>query len=294
MPSHNEPSGLSIEQCYLCSILKPLSSAPQDTLKCIPIPESASNKQLRIDYGQDSPAVDKRTVHLNALLSRTLDIIPKRRLALARKQRFGIAAALTWSVLHLCDSPWLGKTLKNDEIQLFLESQADTNSDCLSNNPYMSYKFSLPPSAPGTQPTPPSPPPTESETFQSNQIRNMTLFTLAIRLIELGQNKPFSKIKADYQSSMNVADTDAAQVGNSATTANDFEIAKSQIEELYLDPGMAYGNATDRCLRFLFPGPEEKNTFDYPSFRLTFFTDVVAPVQATFELIPGSCYELPI
>jgi hypothetical protein len=236
---------------------------------------------------------------LNTLLSRTSDITLNRRLALARKQRFGIAAALTWSVLYLCDSPWLGKALKNDEIQLFLESQGDTNSDCLSNNPYLSYKFSLPPSAPGPLPAEASPPPTESEKFQSNQIRNMTLFTLAIRLIELGQNKSFNKIKADYWSSMNVPDADAtdagaAQVGNNATTADDFEIAKSQITELYLDPGMAYGNATDRCLRFLFPGPEEKNTFDYPSFRRTFFTDVVAPVQATFELIPGSCSELPL
>jgi hypothetical protein len=158
----------------------------------------------------------------------------------------------------------------------------------------LSYNFSLPPSAPGTEAAAANSLRTESEKFKSNQIKNMTLFTLAIRLIELGQNKPFNKIRADYWSSMNVADAGGAQVRNNATIADDFEIAKSQITELNLDAGKAYGNATDRCLKFLFPGPEEQNTFGYRDFRRTFFADVVAPVQATFELIPGSCSELLI
>ena len=280
--------------CYLCSILQHSPPATQDIPKCIPIPESDPNKQLRIDYGQGSVTVNKRTVHLNALLSRASDIIINRRVALARKQRFGIAAALAWSVLHLCDSPWLGKTLKSDEIQLFLESQTDTNSNYLSNNPYLSYNFSLPPSAPGSQAAAANSPPTESENFQSNQIKNMTLFTLAIRLIELGQNKPFNKIRSEYRGSMEVTNSSGVQAGNNATIADDFEIAESQITELYLDPGKVYGNATDRCLKFLFPGPDDQNTFDYRDFRRAFFAGVVAPVQATFELIPGSCSELPI
>jgi hypothetical protein len=179
-------SGRSIDQCYLCFILKSLSSKTHEALDCIQIPGSASSKQLRIQHGKTNSGANRRTVHLHVLLSRTSDAVLNRRLALARKQRFGIAAALTWSVLHLCDSPWLGKTLQNDEIQLFLESQTDTNLSYLFENPYLSYNFSSPPSAIETYAAAQNAPRSESENFQSNQIKNMILFTLTIRLIELG------------------------------------------------------------------------------------------------------------
>jgi hypothetical protein len=66
----------------------------------------------------------------------------------------------------------------------------------------------------------------------------------------------------------------------------DFDIAKALIVELALDPGRTFADAVDRCLRFLFPGPEHLNNFSEPSFRKTFFEEVVAPIQATYEMTP--------
>jgi hypothetical protein len=116
----------------------------------------------------------------------------------------------------------------------------------------------------------------------------MTLFTLAIRLIELGLNRPFSQLRQEYQSAAG-GTTSGDQPPANPTVVYDFKIAEQQIWELYHDPGRVYADAADRCLRFLFPGPARMNTFEHGSFRSTFFVDVVAPVQATFELIPGSC-----
>jgi hypothetical protein len=225
-----------------------------------------------------------RTADLQSLLSRVYDAPSDRRLALSRKQRFGIAAALTWAVLHLCDTPWLSKSVNDDEIHIFLQSQSGTSPSDLANHPYLSYDF-LP------TPKPVSPTQTRAEShaaeFQSNQILNMTLFTLAIRLIELGLNRPFSQLRQEYQNSA-AGGTPPAN----PTIVDDFKVAEQQIWELYHDPGRVYADAADRCLRFLFPGPARMNTFEYGSFRNTFFADVVAPVQATFELIPGSCAQI--
>ncbi|KAF2877445.1 hypothetical protein BDV95DRAFT_559300 [Massariosphaeria phaeospora] len=276
----------------LCQMLRTLAS-DQPLLGFIPVPDSSPNKQLRIlaKSLNGSPSLNDTTrpVHLQSLLSRAYDAPTNRRLALSRKQRFGIAAALTWAVLHLCDSPWLGKSVNNDEIHVFFDNRPKMTSSGLSNHPYLSYDFCLNPQ----NPTSPLETTTQTAQFQNKQIRNMTLFTLAIRLIELGLNRPFSQLRHEFsQAGATDATNPTIQPSPNSTIVDDFEIAECQILELYLDPGKAYADAADRCLRFLFPGPAAMNTFEYSSFRSTFFADVVAPVQATFELIPGSCDQI--
>lgn len=271
----------------------------QFVLGYIPIPDSDHCKQLCVEpiyNGVDHNTVaKKRTVHLDSLLSGTLDTIINRRLALTRKQRFGIAAALAWAVLHLCDSPWLGTRLSGNEIQMFLESQAGTTTSHLSTHPYLSYNFGLsnpetPTTMAGCSPTEPA---SRNEELQNNPFKNITLFTLAIRLIELGLGSPFSELRERYRGSTTLKPTQSSQSINT-TVVDDYEVAKYQIEILCRDPGQTYAHAADRCLRFLFPGPENMSTFHYRSFRKIFFEDVVAPIQATFELIPGSCSKLPL
>ncbi|KAF1952833.1 hypothetical protein CC80DRAFT_596261 [Byssothecium circinans] len=268
----------------LCAILQ-TSNDYQSLLKSIPVPDSDPCKQLRIismdRKNSSSPANTKRTVKLHALLSRVVDQTTNRKLVLNRKQRFGIASALAWAVLHLCDSPWLEESLNNEEIHLFLEQEKGALVPRLSNHPYMSRSFT---------PLSPKPPSTSSPSsqFQSKQIQNITLYHLAIRLIELGLNKPFSKLRQEYQSSS----TFTLGAPSQASLVDDYDIAKYQISELELDPGITYSHAVDRCLRFLFPGSPTMNTFEHRSFRRTFFVDVVAPIQATYELIPGSCSQV--
>jgi hypothetical protein len=274
----------------LCSVLQS-SQDGQFICGYLPIPDSDPCQQLRIDQaGSNQIGVTRRPVHLHSFLSRKPDKTINRRLALGRKQRFGIAAALGWAVLHLCDTSWLGKKLNNNEIQLFLESQTGKTAEQFSSNPYLSSSFFLSTSNLGSSTTPVS----QSEQFQDNQVRNMTLFTLAIRLIELGLNRSFTQIKQEYGMLASSESTRGPQTSVNATVVDDFKIAEDQIRELYLDPGKMYADAADRCLRFLFPGPVERNTFDYSAFRNTFFAEVVAPIQATYILIPGSCSQLDL
>ena len=273
-----------------CSILQSTQTACT-SLECLPIPDSAPRKQLRViskDVENASATTTKRTAHLNALLSRAIDATTNRKLALSRKQRFGVAAALTWAVLHLCDSPWLKKTLNNEEIHMFLDNQSGATLTKVSNHPYISCDFH-PTSANPSTPTP-APPPTAQ--FQSNQVPNAFFFTLGIRLIELGRNLPFAQIRQEYNTSLAATTSPNPPSAQAPSTIDDYEVAKAQYDELCLDPGPTYANAVDRCLKFLFPGNAAMHTFEYGEFRKMFFEDVVAPTQATFELIPESYTQL--
>jgi hypothetical protein len=278
---------VSVSVIALCEMLH-LKHQDQSTIGYIPVPDSDPFKQVRIFAENTQSASLKASgsvVRLHDVLKRTVDQTTNWRLGLDRKQRFGVATALTWAVLHLCESPWLEETLRDEDIYFFIEQEIGKPLPRLSNHLYLSHSFqlpiskSVPPAHAVTQ--------TQTSTFQSKQIQNIALYSLAIRLIELGLNKPFDKIRSEYQ--VATSSEPSAQPNN---PLDDFDVAKYQISELYLDPGMSYGNAVDRCLRFLFPGPPQHNTFQFSSFRSTFFADVVAPIQATFELIPWSASQI--
>lgn len=125
------------------------------------------------------------------------------------------------------------------------------------------------------------------DTFGANQIKNKTLFTLAIHLIELGRNESFSSLRQRCNEALDKSPTGPTRTHLEPKIIDDFKLADMQIRHLCLDPGRTYANATHRCLSFMFPGPVEMNTFEHSSFRKTFFDEVVAPVQATFELVHG-------
>ncbi|KAF1924971.1 uncharacterized protein M421DRAFT_424197 [Didymella exigua CBS 183.55] len=262
----------------LCTILKLGCHGSSADLCCIPVPNTSFRFQLQTAPSPTISAVPRETISLDSLLLRKRSPITDREILLRRKQRFGIAAALTSAVLHLCDSNWIGKTIENDDIQLFLESH--TGSPNLSRNPYLLCNFhSSSSGASQAQQTP-------RDNFQSKQIQNCTLYSLAIRLLELGLNKPFSKLRHEY-SSFAASDSGAEPPpADDSSVVGDFDIAKALIVELALDPGRTFADAVDRCLRFLFPGPEHLNNFSEPSFRKTFFEEVVAPIQAIYEMTP--------
>ena len=251
------------------------------------VPGSDTCEEIRISYPEEiggcAVGDTKTAIHLHAFLSREVNEVTKLKLALNRKERFGVAAALTWAVLYLCDSPWLEKIMEVKDIHLFLE-QAQGSSLHISEHPYLSYNFQRT----GRNQRQELQGDTKIGGFQSGQIQHMTLYSLAIRLIELGLNKPFERLRNEYRASTNSSIPGDAD----ATLTEDFIIAKNQFVELELDPGYSYACAVDRCLSFMFPGPPDRNTFEYGPFREAFFADVVAPVQAVFDLIPGSASQL--
>lgn len=206
--------------------------------------------------------------------------------ALSRKQRFGIAVSVVWAVLFLCDSPWLSEKLDQDEIQILLD---DVGANMLHEpigNTWVSHRFCSQVAGPVSSTRPPS----ATGQFQYSQIRNKTLFALGILLIELCFNCPFAEIRRRSRTrSQNLSGVETQRMATTVTATEDYAIAEELTEKVYQEAGHMYGYAVQRCLRCEFPGRDVTKNFHFQSFRMSFFSGVIAPIQATFDLIPASC-----
>jgi hypothetical protein len=238
---------------------------------------------------------------------------------LSRKQRFSIAAAMCWAVLYLCGSPWMNSDwIGKDEgkheqliyrdsdrsiliappmqsyhslistnqplyFQVHLPVEKNESAVSIADYPSLSYRF--------PQEIDPSPNQSRRKTqsFHTGQIRNRTLFSLGLLLIELCLNRKFEDLRREYQlNNFGVSMGLDAQ----AVIPDDMEIADRQVDRVYLDAGYSYGYAVQRCLRCEFPGRDITKNFDFKEFRRHFFNGVVAPVQAAFERQPSPRFGL--
>lgn len=227
--------------------------------------------QVRMERIQQSRLAD-------AIPISTIFNQPPGGLALSRKDRFGIAAAATWAVLNLAGSPWIGSDWDGKHgLQLLMELQA------LRYYPAISYAFRRPGNAPPSNngPLRTSLFMQEQDPFGTGFIRNKTLFVLGILLIELCLNKPFEKLRQEFYSSSLTASLGI----RTETRIDDFEVANMCMQRVYLEAGDLYGYAVQRCLRCEFPGRDVTKSFEFEQFRKDFFHGVVAPVQATFNLL---------
>jgi hypothetical protein len=185
-------------------------------------------------------------------------------LPLSAKQRRGIAASVAWSVLHLSGSPWLGDHWDENQMSISLENGSN-GREVPSQHPCASCIFSTP-ATPEERPT----------NDLKDLIPNRTVFALGILLIELCINKSFAEIR---------------QVSGNATSTlqfGDYRAALNTLDEVRCQAGDLYGNAAERCLKFVFEGRDQYKNFDFVQFRQQFYDTVVAPVQATYLLMPGS------
>lgn len=134
------------------------------------------------------------------------------------KQRYGIAASVAWSVLHMGGTSWVNDDNNKNgtgrrwdpetQTRIFLE-RTQNGSEQLTRFPCAGYTFS------GCSTTPPS---TGSNGFDNHQglIRNRTIFNLGILLIELALDTPFTVLREIYQNSSQVPVTKYSQ-GSSRT-----------------------------------------------------------------------------
>lgn len=212
----------------------------------------------------DSPNIIK-AVPLKSLLSSSEQRSQKRNpyVALSAKQRFGIAATLAWSVLHLSCSPWLDEHWDQKQMALFVEKTRN-GREIFSRYPCASCVFS-----PRTCQDVVAP----SDKFK-DFVPNRTVFALGILLIELC----ISESVSDLEVSTSLVDT--------------YKYALNRLDEVYLIAGDSYGDATARCVKFSFEGRDVYNDFDFAKFRQQFYDVVVAPVQATYLTYPDSHYSL--
>ncbi|KAF9694075.1 hypothetical protein EKO04_007777 [Ascochyta lentis] len=215
-------------------------------------------------------------MHLRALLSAAHRRDAAQSHELSRSDRFSIAEALAWGMLHLCDSPWLDDSISDDAVSVVLESDHGSKNIRIVDHPFLTN--TLPPPS-RIRPESGSPTATDhgkpkSHQFASSQIENMAVYTLAIRLIELGIGKSFQELQQDFEDSM--------ALPPSTSPMREFEVALHHIETLNHEVGINYSNAVKSCLKFkFFESP--KKSFENRAFRRAFFHDVVAPIQALLD-----------
>lgn len=239
----------------------------------IPDPDAVDERRVTIRALPRNTFVKTKKISLDTLLA----VQPNHRqspyLDISRKQRFGIAAAMTWAVLHLAGSPWLNSSWDKEDVHLFLEKQG-IGHDVLKQNPSLSCLFNSTLASATITPTASSST-TMTSKFQSAQIRNHVIFSLGVLLIELCLPCSFAQLRQEHSS-------------GTTNTIDDYEIALSKVDKVYLEAGDSYGYAVQRCLRLEFPGRDVEKSFDFRQFRQGFYCHVVAPVQAYYVRLPSS------
>jgi hypothetical protein len=247
----------SIEVTNLCDVVC-TGKVPHNLARHFKDPEKDPDKDdyQRFSLDPNPPDLSKITeaFRLKSLIS--LDDLPTGKQnpmhSLSAKQRYGIAAAIAWSVLHLGETPWLGEFWSEKQANLFLEENRHAGAPD-APKPYLSHIFS-------PTPLPEARPSSELDEL----IPNRVIFALGVILVEL--------CLIDLKS---------------GSLIEDYRTAVSRLDEVRRIAGSAYGDAAERCIKFSFPGRDILKKFDMQQFRKQFYNDVVAPVQAVYYLMPG-------
>ncbi|KAI2618441.1 hypothetical protein GGR54DRAFT_155856 [Hypoxylon sp. NC1633] len=227
-------------------------------------PDNDQGRQFSLGHNLTDPAKIIEAVCLKSILSSHEQAVQQRDqyLRLSAKQRYGIAASVSWSILHLGGTPWLGDCWDEEQTNIFLERSQEARN-VLSRHPCISYAFSSPAILGGQA----------ADEFK-RLIPNPTIFALGILLIELCINKPITRIQREGSSTM------------SDSLLDRYQTALGELDEVYSLAGDSYGYAAERCVKCSFPG--RYNDFDISQFRRQFYDAVVAPVQATYLMFPDS------
>ncbi|KAF7530900.1 hypothetical protein G7054_g9401 [Neopestalotiopsis clavispora] len=244
----------------MCSLITGTTSDSQFILG-----SSESNGYIFIKHEQLDPlreiSVEFKSLYSN---SKRMDYLRGRTPRASLADRLAMSAGLCWGVLYLAETAWLAPDWDwIEDISVFTKS---SNNGSAPQLPAIGWPGSHDKSTSplGKQPLP---------TFQTERTINKTLFALGILLIELCLASSFQSLKA----------TSLSQRSANQPVPDDIEIADELVQRVYDSVGLIYGYAAQRCIRGDFPGRRETHKLDRQSFRLDFFNEVVAPVQATYK-----------
>lgn len=265
----------------LCKIIQDSKEAVE-RLGYLRHPSRSFSQRIQVHNTSTTPS--RRTVVPVSSLALASNQTQGSMLALSRKQRFGIAASISWAVLLLSDTEWLSERLDADEIQLMLDIHKPRPQSDIVQNTCVSHCFGSPTANPALSPSP-----SVAVQFLNSHIRNKTLFALGILLIEMCLDRPFVDLRIEaenrHQALRGIRNQNVARP---ATMLEDFDIADKLTDKVYREAGSQYGYAVQRCLRCEFPGINDEKKFQFPQFRTDFYRGVVAPIQATYILISES------
>ncbi|KAH7234152.1 hypothetical protein B0J15DRAFT_539082 [Fusarium solani] len=247
--------------------------APWCITGCLQDPEADKDRQFsHFSLNQHSEELSglTRTISLRHLLLNQNRRQAHAHLALSAKQRYAIATSIAWSVLHLSDSPWLGEGWGQDEIKFFVDEGSE-GMQLVSQFPSNSYAFH--------KPTTMDQPLSSSTRDFSRLIPNKTIFTLGVILIELCLKTPFEELRQTLHDELRGQAV-------SAPILDQYDTAIDRLDDVYREAGDSYGNAVQRCIKSSFQGPKSTRQFNVEQFRIQFYNTVVAPVQATYSMMP--------
>ncbi|KAK3293390.1 uncharacterized protein B0H64DRAFT_211728 [Chaetomium fimeti] len=253
----------------LCAALR-TETCPWPLKRFLKDPDSEQARHYSLyHHPVDSPNIIK-AVPVKSLLSSRGQQTQKRSpyLALTAKQRFGIAATIAWSVLHLSCSPWLDeREWDQKQMAIFIENTPNGRKT-FSRHPCASYIFA--------RRTYQEDVPPDFDNPVNSLVPNRTIFALGVLLIELCVSEPVSKPDGDNAGATSLID--------------DYQSALSRLDEVYRLAGDSYGYATERCVKCSFEGRDMYKDFEFSRFRQQFYDVVVAPVQATYLTFPESSH----
>jgi len=257
----------------LCAEVFGDQRAPETSLRFLKDPEDDEAPRFRLGYSRQQSSKPVKALPLKALISADSPPEQNHYISLSSKERYGIAAAVAWGILHLSGGPWLNAGhWDSDKASMFVEQDLNSGREFLSRYPYATTTFSSPVPDRNTNLV------DTGDDFR-HLVPNPSVFALGLLLIDLCINKPASPQHPDTSRGDNVSLT---------TLLDDYQSALKDLDEVYRVAGDSYGYAAERCVKFSFQGRDQYKDFDFSQFRQQFYDAVVAPVQATCLMFPDS------
>ena len=235
--------------------------------QCLGILCDEGHQPLGIYLAGSSTAVPKqcRIVSLAELLERNahrpehLQIASGAR-TIYKGDRLRIALTVASSVLQLYKTPWLRKDWNKHDILI------DESGDTYGDQAYVSGAFST--AATARQ--------EGQRQMMYDLVRNETLFSLGILLIELCLGQSFESLRSPE---------DPLNAQKTPDIFTDWSAANRLLGSVYGEAGARYGDATRRCIRCEFD--ERETTLDNENLRQKFYDGVIIPLEDDVKAFEG-------
>ncbi|KAF1918319.1 hypothetical protein BDU57DRAFT_194788 [Ampelomyces quisqualis] len=176
--------------------------------------------------------------------------------------KYKVAVDLASSVLQLYKTPWLSDDWTDNDV--YFVHRPGAVSSILYEHAFIYRKFSS-----TVSPTLATQPPNQ------RVIRNQTLFSLGVTLIEVLYGKPIEELQT--ANDLDCEHTPGAVWCTAERLINE--------EEIYLEAGQLYSDAVRRCIRCDFN--QKKTSLDDDEFQRAVYEGVVAPLEKMLQRFRG-------
>ena len=252
----------------ICNTLQNSIASVAYTQQCLGILYDEGCQPLAIYLSGSSTSIpeQRRMVSLAELLERNTHRPAQQALSASgarivyKGDRLRIALTVASSVLQLYKTPWLRNDWNKHDI--LINECGQTYGD----QAYVSGAFST--AATARQEV--------QRQMMYDLVRNETLFSLGILLIELCLGQSFESLRSDE---------DPLNAQRTPDIFTEWSAAKRLLQSVYNEAGTRYGDATRRCILCEFD--ERETTLDNETFRQKFYEGVIIPLEDDVKAFEG-------